>query len=71
LQAYAATIGDPTLLRAALARNVYGTVEDGNPALLDRMAQYVEASLTQLRATDDATITSGQYAWPDVAALLR
>lgn len=69
LQAYAAGLNDETALRAALARNLYGTVAQGDVALLERAARYVRHMSAQLAATDDATITSGRYAWPDAATL--
>jgi cytochrome b pre-mRNA-processing protein 3 len=71
LQAYAAALGDPMLLRAAIARNLYGTVEHGDVAVLDRMARYIEKSVAALAATDTATITSGRYGWPDVPTLMK
>jgi cytochrome b pre-mRNA-processing protein 3 len=69
LQAYAAGTHDPQLLRSALARNLYGTVENGDVTMLDRMAHYIEKMHTILAATDMTTITSGHYAWPDAATL--
>ena len=71
LQAYAAALGDPTHLRAAIARNLYGTVENGDVVVLDRMALFIENSVTALAATDTATVTSGQYGWPDVPTLMK
>ncbi len=64
LQAYAAGVAEPSLLPRALARNLYGTVEDGNIALLVRAADYVQATTTLLGNTEARMITSGAFAWP-------
>ena len=69
LQAYSAGMRDPLLLRGALARNLYGTVEHGDIVVLDRMASYIAAIHGSLRATDDTAITSGHYSWPNAATL--
>jgi cytochrome b pre-mRNA-processing protein 3 len=69
LQAYTAGLTDATALRAALARNLYGTVENGDVNALNRLAVYVEKMTAHLAETDTATITSGNYAWPDVASM--
>lgn len=69
LQAYAAGLNDPQLLRSALARNLYGTVENGDVAMLDRMANYIEKMIAALAEADINTITSGQYVWPDAAEM--
>lgn len=62
LQAYATD--DMEMLKAALARNLYGTMEDGDPANLERMANYMSRVKTELAATPAAIITAGLYAWP-------
>jgi cytochrome b pre-mRNA-processing protein 3 len=69
LQAYTAGLSDATALRAALARNLYGTVVEGDVEALDRLARYVEWMTAQLATTDAATITGATYAWPDVSTL--
>ena len=69
LQVYAASVNDPTTLRAALARNVYGTVENGDVAALDRLGNYVEQMVKQLAEISPETITTANYHWPDVATL--
>lgn len=69
LQAYAAGLKDREALRGALARNLYGTVEQGDVALLDRFADYVERVSAQLVATDSSVILNGNYVWPDAASL--
>jgi cytochrome b pre-mRNA-processing protein 3 len=70
LQAYATSLNDATALRAALARNVYGTVENGDVAALTRLGNYVEAMVKNLATVAPETITSGNYEWPDVATLV-
>ncbi|MFZ4540256.1 MAG: ubiquinol-cytochrome C chaperone family protein [Rickettsiales bacterium] len=69
LQAYTAGLNDPVALRAALSRNLYGTVAEGDVAVLDRLAVYVEKVLEQLAATDEAVIARGEFTWPDVAVM--
>ena len=69
LQAYAASVNDPTALRAALARNVYGTVENGDVATLNRLGNYVEQMVKSLAEISPETITTANYHWPDVATL--
>lgn len=68
LQAYEAGLADPTAMRAALARNLYGTVAEGDVALLDRMADYIMAATSQLAATPTETIRGGVYTWSMPAA---
>lgn len=70
LQAYAAALDDPTMLRAALARNAYGTVAEGDVAMLDKMATYVTRMVAHLKATDAATILAGAYIWPAPGELI-
>jgi cytochrome b pre-mRNA-processing protein 3 len=64
LQAYTAGLLDPAVLLAALARNLYGTVEDGHVALLERAAAYVTQTAAAVEAADAATITGGMFPWP-------
>lgn len=64
LQSYADGLADEETLKAALARNLYGTVEQGDPAVLAQAAAYVRRMHTVLGATDTAVLTSGAYAWP-------
>ena len=70
LQAYSATLRDPRGLRSALARNVYGTVEEGDVNALDRLGTYVEKMSAALAAVDTTTITAGNYTWPDVRRVI-
>ncbi len=69
LQAYAAGLADAESMRAALARNLYGTVAEGDTKLLDRFAHYITTMVARLQATESSVIVSGQYAWPDAAQL--
>lgn len=69
LQAYGASCNNPTALRAALARNVYGTVDEGDVNALNRLGTYVELMVKNLAKVTPETITSARYAWPDVATL--
>lgn len=69
LQAYGTSLNNPTALRAALARNVYGTVAEGDVNALDRLGNYVEWMVKNLGDVSPETITAGRYAWPDVATL--
>ena len=69
LQAYTAGLTDPVVMRGAFARNMYGTVEQGDIALLDKFTHFTLAMTDQLAMTDAVTLTSGQYEWPDAAKL--
>lgn len=66
LQAYAGALGDPVKLRAALARNLYGTVQEGDVRDLERLADHVQQLADALALTTPHTITSGQYRWPAI-----
>ncbi|MDX2095075.1 MAG: ubiquinol-cytochrome C chaperone family protein [Alphaproteobacteria bacterium] len=69
LQAYSAGLADATVLRAALARNLYGTVAQGDVALLDRLGRYVETMAARLAQSEVDVILRGAYVWPDAATL--
>ena len=69
LQAYAAGLGDTQGLRAALARNLYGTVTQGDVTALDRLACIVEKMTELLHHTDVAVMTQGHYIWPNPTTL--
>ncbi len=69
LQAYTSGLGDAQGLRAALARNLYGTVAHGDVTALDRLACVVEKMTELLSHTDIAIILQGQYVWPHPATL--
>ncbi len=67
LQAYSQSFAEPELLKAALARNLYGTMKDGDVALLDKAARYVRQVHAHLTTTPDTIILSGHYSWPEPA----
>lgn len=67
LQTYHAAFDDDILLRAALSRNLYGTIAEGDIALLDLMANYLRRCIQHLHDTDIAVILEGRYAWPTPA----
>ena len=64
LQAYAAGLQSREAMRGALARNLYGTVTEGDVALLDAMATYVEQMRSYLEQCPTDTIQAGQFCWP-------
>ena len=68
LIAYSAAT-DSEMLKAALARNLYGTVKEGDVALLDGAGAYVTQQRKNLAATADAIILAGSYVWPDPVRL--
>jgi cytochrome b pre-mRNA-processing protein 3 len=63
LQAYSAALGDTQALCAALARNLYGTVKEGDVAHLNAMAEYVRRTQQALSATALCALCDGSYAW--------
>ncbi|MFM9889145.1 MAG: ubiquinol-cytochrome C chaperone family protein [Rickettsiales bacterium] len=70
LQAYS-LVTERVALEAALARNLYGTVADGNVAHLKTMANYVEAMKTTLAEIPAPELTSGAYVWVSPETLAR
>lgn len=68
IQAYHTALGDTEALKAALARNLYGTVADGDVALLTRTATVVQRLRDALNTAPDATILNGHYVWPEPLA---
>jgi len=69
LQAYAdgLTHADNEAMKSALARNLYGTVADGDPKQLEAAANYLRRMHALLGATDTTVLISGDYAWPEPA----
>ena len=63
LQAYAAGLDEEKLLLAALARNLYGTVAEGDVTLLKRMGDYLRTMHAQLAEVDTITLVGGNYMW--------
>lgn len=70
LQAYEAGLQDAKAMRAALARNLYGTLGEGDVAMLDRMRAYIAGQVAALDTTSLDTITNGDYAWVDPTTFL-
>ena len=68
LQVYESGLQEPDAMRAALARNLYGTLGDGDIALLDGMRHYIDAEISRLDATSANVIVEGGYAWGEPAA---
>lgn len=69
LQAYAEGLSqDDEALKSALARNLFGTLEQGDPEQLTKAAAYVRRMHTILGGTDSAVLTGGAYAWPSPEA---
>ena len=66
LQAYATA--DDEALKGALARNLYGTVAEGDPAHLAGMAAYMRGQEAALAAATADSLTGARYVWPAVAA---
>lgn len=67
LLAYTQSLRDDEQLKSALARNLYGTVGQGDPALLTAMAQIVRRSVAALSAYRDAQLLAGDLRWPNPA----
>jgi cytochrome b pre-mRNA-processing protein 3 len=67
LQAYATQ--DADALRAALARNLYGTVAEGDTAHLDAIARYMAKAGAALAEASPQAIRDGGYVWADPSGL--
>lgn len=67
LQAYTAALENDETLRHALARNLYGTVIEGDVAVLSRMVGYIRKAEEALARTDMAILLSGGFTWPQPA----
>lgn len=66
LQAYTAGLTDGVALRAALARNLYGTVAEGEVHLLDQAADYLTRMVAWIETVEFPVITGGALVWPPV-----
>lgn len=66
LQAYAQGMAsaDDETLKSALARNLYGTVAEGETAHLQSVASYMRAMQHVLQHTETAALKGGSFAWP-------
>ena len=67
--AYQTGLQNLEALKSALARNLYGTLHDGDVALLARAAAIVMTLWHTLSAADHATLMDGSYRWADVARI--
>lgn len=65
LQVYEAGLQEPEVMRAALSRNLYGTLAEGDVALLDGMRHYVDREIAKLDAAATDIIVGGRYAWEE------
>jgi hypothetical protein len=63
-------MADETTLRAALARNLYGTVAQGDVGVLTRMAAYVKTMRAQLANANAALLMQGEYLWPEPSKIM-
>lgn len=64
MDAYAKAKGDDAELKAALRRNVYGTVESADEAKLERLAGYVRAAEAKLAALPDDAVKAENLGFP-------
>lgn len=67
LQVYAQAAGDAEALLSALARNLYGTVAEGDVAVLARMAAYIRTTQAALHALSTEALCRGEWEWPTIA----
>ena len=67
MQVYEAGLQEPDVMRAALSRNLYGTVTEGDVALLDGMRDYIDREVKKLDVAATETVIGGHYAWEDPA----
>ena len=64
LQVYAAATQEgEEALKTALARNLYGTVPNGDVAVLTRMAAHINATQAHLANRSDAELMAGDVTW--------
>lgn len=61
LQMYEAGLSDREAMRAALARNLYGTVAEGRVEQLDAIADYMAENVAALAAAPLADVVGGAY----------
>lgn len=65
MQVYEDGLQQTEVMRAALSRNLYGTVAEGDVTLLDAMRHYIDAEVAKLDAASTDVIIGGRYAWED------
>jgi len=61
--------GEPAVLRDALRRNLYGTLENPDAAVLDAMAAYVRAAEAHLQGLSYDTIVNASGLYPEPPAI--
>lgn len=66
MSAYENAMDDPVAMKEALCRNVYGTINDVDPAILESMANYVQTTLATVRSMPVEILTvGGQMPWAE------
>ena len=65
--AYQMGLKNRDVLKTALARNLYGTLKDGDVELLEKAASLVMQLWQSLGAATEFSLREGSYAWPDAA----
>lgn len=65
LQVYEDGLQNPDAMRAALSRNLYGTVDKGDVNQLDAMRHYIDDEVAKLDAAATEVIVGGHYVWED------
>lgn len=68
LQVYEDGLQNPDAMRAALSRNLYGTMNEGDVGQLDAMRHYIDDEVKKLDAATTELVVSGHYAWEEPAA---
>lgn len=64
MSAYENGLNDSVEMKDAIRRNVYGTVTDIDPAVVDAMAKYLQDTLNAVRAMPlEMLIVGGQMPW--------
>lgn len=68
LQVYEDGLTNPDAMRAALARNLYGTVNEGSVEQLDAMRDYIAREVATLDTVTTEDIVNGRYVWAEPCA---
>lgn len=70
LQVYAAALAQgKEAMKAALARNLYGTVEQGEVAHLEAMADYTLSTVALLAQCTESDVMRNGWSWPEPVAV--
>ncbi len=64
LQAYTAAGADDEALKAAFARNLYGTLKEGDVRRLADAVAYARATQARLAEVAASALMDGSFAWP-------